>query len=617
MKCFVAILFALLIGLLPSEATAREGVRQRPDEDSVRLAQRRAEDSLLHFSERTDRLYDSIRIKSSRKRWSKALYSALFRSSGGSQRAAKRVEVYDEDEALAPYKGRRIGEIRIERMLPFDTDGNWWERTANNLHTLTREQIIRRDLLFESGDRLDPHIITRNKQLLQSRRYISDVAIDLAIDSLDTTRVDLVVRTRDNWTIDVDASVRSQGESSLGLSESNLLGRGHRLRVETNIDYRSPDYGGNVVEYSVPNIRGSFYSFDFAAGRAFNTTRFRLGIEKEFITPTDYELGFTYANDKEKHRFLDRDTTELIKARNLDFWGGYSHQIELLDVSLYLATRYNHRRFSLRPADTSPVMHPLLHDHDALLFNLGLYREHFYSTHMIYGYGQREYIASGFRTQFSGGYLWGEYTNTLYLALSHAMGGYTRIGYLMGRIATGGYRSLAGEELGRGQLELSLRWFSRLYQHGSYRLRHFVTLGYTYGWDRLAGADESVRFTKENGLHILNESVTGINRLVLNTESVCFTPFQPLGFKMALFGFFDAGTIGFDHNALKNDPFCSIGFGVRVRNERLVFKAIQLRLGVAFGPGGLAESRYLHFSSEPALQQYRYRPTRPELMTFE
>ena len=41
MKCFVAILFALLIGLLPSEATAREGPGRRllrfPGPDNLQI----------------------------------------------------------------------------------------------------------------------------------------------------------------------------------------------------------------------------------------------------------------------------------------------------------------------------------------------------------------------------------------------------------------------------------------------------------------------------------------------------------------------------------------------------------------------------------------------------
>lgn len=578
--------------------------RPAPPHDSLRKAQ----------TERNDRLYDSLRVRSERKRWTNTLYKALFRSHRDTTRQQR---VLDEDAALAPYVGRRIGSIRIERMQPFDPDGSWLERTANTMHTLTRERIIRRDLLFEEGDLLDPHIITRNKQLLQSRRYISDVSVDLLIDSLDTTRVDLVVRTRDSWTIDVDAGIHSGGESSFGLSESNLLGRGHMIRLETNLNYRNFDYGGNVIEYGVPNLWGSFYGFNFAAGRSFNTSCFDLSIEKEFLRPTDYELGASFENDKRKHYFLERDATELIRERNLNLWTGYAHQFEPIDASLYLAVRYNHRRYGMRPADTSPTMHPLLHDQDLVLVGAGLFREHFYSANMIYGYGQREYIATGFKGELLGGYRWGEFGDDLYFGCSFALGGFTRIGYLMGCAAAGGFLSTSPQDLYRGTTELTVRWFSNLYVRGRSRLRHFVSLGYTYGWDRLAGADETIRFTEAHGLHALDERVVGTNRLVLNTESVLFTPYQPWGFKLALFGFVDGGMIGFHDNIFRNDPFVAFGVGARIRNERLVFKAIQLRLGIAFGPGGLAESRYFRFSSASALQQYRYRPSRPEILTYK
>ena len=58
--------------------------------------------------------------------------------------------------------------------------------------------------------------------------------------------------------------------------------------------------------------------------------------------------------------------------------------------------------------------------------------------------------------------------------------------------------------------------------------------------------------------------------MILNTETVVFTPYQPLGFRIAVFGFADFGLIGYSPNIFKNDFFTSFGLGVRLRNERLV-----------------------------------------------
>ena len=104
--------------------------------------------------------------------------------------------------------------------------------------------------------------------------------------------------------------------------------------------------------------------------------------------------------------------------------------------------------------------------------------------------------------------------------------------------------------------------------------------------------------------------------MILNTETVVFTPYQPLGFRIAVFGFADFGSSAIRPNIFKNNFFTSFGFGVRLRNERLVFNTVQIRLGIAFGKHGLVDCEYFRLSNPTSLEQYRYRPTRPRDRRF-
>ena len=169
----------------------------------------------------------------------------------------------------------------------------------------------------------------------------------------------------------------------------------------------------------------------------------------------------------------------------------------------------------------------------------------------------------------------------------------------------------------RSAVDIDLRWFSNLFMVRRSRIRQFLAFNYTQGWNRLQGNDESIRFTHVNGLQALKEHITGTNRMILNTETVIFTPYQPLGFRIALFGFADFGLLGYSPNIFKNEFYTSFGLGVRLRNERLVFNTIQIRLGLALGKPGLVESDFFRISNSTRLEQYRYRPTRPETVGFE
>ena len=595
---------------IPSAGPGMRPGMQTPDRFTPDSAQIRNPDARA----RNNRLYDSIESKTSRRAIPRMLYRMIFvkpvldTTSNG--------QVLDETKQLAPFTGKTIGEITIDRKQVFDSGGNWLERTANKTHMLTRERVIRRDLLFKPGEELDPQLIVRTKQLLRSRDYIADIEIDVKPDSIDSTRVNLRITTCDSWTISADGALHSEGRTMVGLSDANILGTGNSLKVMTNFSRNDFSYGGNMVEYEIPNVLGTFYTANFNAGRSFYSSTLDLGLRKEFIRPTDYEIGLTYNDIKDKRYMIEQDTSLLVKERNLDAWGGYSHFLRKIGSSIYLTGRYNYSRVSRRP-EVGPRYNPALHDQDALLVGLGLYREKFYSANMIYGFGRREYLAAGYKAEVTSGYTWGEFSDAVYFGVTCEAGGFCPIGYIMGGATLGSYIDPDNKMWHRSAVDVDLRWFSNLFLFRRSRIRQFLTLNYTQGWNRWEGSDESIRFTSTNGLQALKEYAIGTNRMILNTETVVFTPYQPLGFRIAVFGFADFGLLGYSPNIFKNNFFTSFGFGVRLRNERLVFNTVQIRLGIAFGKHGLVDCEYFRLSNPTSLEQYRYRPTRPEIVDFE
>lgn len=588
--------------------------KHTPAWQSPRAGEQMTPDSLdSRVTERNQRLYDSIASKSSRRAFSRMLYSLLFvhphRDTSESGR------ILDESRLLAPYAGKTIGEIRIKRAQVFAEDGNWLERTGNKLHALTRERIIRRDLLFRTGEPLNPELIVRSQQLLHSRSYIADTDVQVVPDPLDSTRVDIVLLTRDSWTIGIDAALHSEGHTMIGLSDGNFLGSGTRFKVETNFSRKDFSYGGNLIGYEIPNVLGSFFSFEAEVGRNFYEETLRIALRKEFLKPTDYEAGITYTDLRSKYWMPDTDSSVLVKVRNLDLWAGRSHELQGLRSNLFYTLRYNYARFSERP-EVADRLHPALHDHDDLLAGIGLYREHLYTTNMVFGFGTKEYVASGYKAELTGGYSWGEFNDNIYLGIGFRAGGFLRSGFLMAGFTLGSHIDHRSGAWNRSAVDADFLWFSNLLAYRRCRLRQFLALRYTQGWNRHAGYEESITFTAEEGLQAFNQHVVGCNRLVLNTETILFTPFQPLGFRFAFFGFVDGGLLGYSPNPLKNHGFVSFGLGLRLRNERLIFSTLQIRLGIAFGKGGVAGDDWFSLSNNKYFRPYRFLPTRPEVVPF-
>ena len=149
-----------------------------------------------------------------------------------------------------------IGQITIEAADIFDTtiagESSWLYRTANTVHISTRPSVVRGQLLFKTGEPYSQRLLRETERILRANDYLYGARIEPV--AWDGHTVDLVVRTRDNWTLNPGFNYSRKGgenKASLQLVEKNLLGTGRALEF---------DWGKNVdrdyltVQYVDPHF---------------------------------------------------------------------------------------------------------------------------------------------------------------------------------------------------------------------------------------------------------------------------------------------------------------------------------------------------------------------------
>jgi hypothetical protein len=112
--------------------------------------------------------------------------------------------------------------------------------------------------------------------------------------------------------------------------------------------------------------------------------------------------------------------------------------------------------------------------------------------------------------------------------------------------------------------------------------------------------------------------MTGTSRLVLNLETVAFSPLFIFGFRFAYFAFCDLGFIGLaDDYIVGNQSFTGFGLGVRIRNENLVLNTFQLRLGYYPKLPSNADVSYWLITGQQRTTFENFRAREPQVVPFE
>jgi len=189
-----------------------------------------------------------------------------------------------------------LGNIRISNGDIFDTSNpdetGLFYRLVNALHIQTHEEVIRRQLLLQTGDAYSEETIAETERLLRNNKYIQKVEIKPV--RFEDGEVDLEVLTKDTWTLSPDISFTHKGGASTGgfeLEEANLLGTGsdvkfgYKSKVERNQAY----FG-----YRDGQLGASRMQLDLWAARADDGSSYRLSLQQPFYAMNANRAGGVY-----------------------------------------------------------------------------------------------------------------------------------------------------------------------------------------------------------------------------------------------------------------------------------------------------------------------------------
>ena len=261
--------------------------------------------------------------------------------------------------------GAVIGEVRINTQNIFDLDdpkeNNALFRLANRLHIQTRPSVIRRSLLFRSGERVSQRVIEESERVLRANSYLYDVSIrPLAYrDGI----VDIEVHTRDTWSLQPGVSFSRGGGSNSGgvtVREKNLFGTGATVGISHS---STVDRSGSELEIAHKQVFGGWTSFslkraDFDDGSSHSVSlvrpfyaldsRWALGAS----TAQFDRIDAIYSNGAAIGQFRHRQ-------KSGEAFGGWSHGLVDGWVQRYsVGVNYTDDSYNIDPSFVPPAQLP-------------------------------------------------------------------------------------------------------------------------------------------------------------------------------------------------------------------------------------------------------------------
>ncbi|MDQ6845151.1 MAG: hypothetical protein M3Z92_12490, partial [Bacteroidota bacterium] len=465
-------------------------------------------------------------------------------------------------------------------------------RLANHMHRRTRSGVIRNNLFFNKNDTVKPYLLADNITFLRQLPYILDASIKVVPIPGSLDSVDIMVVTKDVFSIGGSLGSLGLKKSDIEIREDNFEGTGNALVFQSLFDNHRYKNFGFGTGYIQRNIGGSFIngalgyqSFYTAIDGPKEENLYYFDLLKPLVNRYmrwTYELNTSYHSTRNMY---SSDSVYFNNNRyryfNLEAWAGYNinskgYTIQKEDSVLrkLAGLRIIDRKFQDIPLKYSSLYYWKYANLEGVLGSLTFYRQNFYKTQYIYGFGRNEDIPEGLNLTLTAGLTKKQNVLRSFIGFNYDRSFFNKKNnYISYTIRAEG--NLRGTSLEDITFLSGIAYVEHLNSLGpSWKQRFFLNLDVAQQVNTVF--NEPLLLQSSFGLpEFGNSQVGGTLRATIKAESVFFSPWSLAAFRFAPFVF--VNTSVFSPYLSDANIYSSVGGGIRTRNESLIFGTLELK----------------------------------------
>ena len=554
--------------------------------------------------------YDSIHRKFARNKFSKALYDITFVPLGS---AGIPVSVHQikSEIPFKNYEGKIIRKILIYPLDPIGTSvtdtinrtKSSAARLINKIHLETKRSVIRKNLFFKPGQQINARSLAENEKLLRQIDAFDDANIIVVPIESTSDSVDIIVITKDVWSIGIGFGAININRAVVRLYDANFLGFANLFSIQMSLEQKRPPFIRlDVLSYVFKNIGGFFFDYAIGAVQDDNGNQnFYSILQRVFYSNTTKwagGIGFNYFRDAN----IINDSFKIISYYKTGYmWAGRAFLLKnsIQKIRLVILESAYLQYFSSHPRIT-PDSNKRYYDISRLLTGVAISNNRYYLTHYVTQFGKTENIPYGYLLQGTTGPEFNNYYTRLFSGISVSAGDFLKnAGYFYGRVSLSGYFHHSSFE--DAILKIQGIWLSNLLMvpNEKFKFRTYIWLDYRLGFNYLNNNIDHISFTSILDIWKGNDirNTEGDHSFSASVMTIMFTPWQFYGFKFAIMARYQGGLISQNNKTLFTQPFYSgIKAGFLVKNDNLIFPIIVF--SVAYYPNHPPGSPMFFFTAD-------------------